>query len=96
MIRIVPVPRLAAVVVILENPLEPLYVCLPDVLTEFFELICPPNQKLFAVVSLLPAFLGELDFVFPSIDLLVLLLMYLLFNHLFQLFSNEVSLLVFG
>lgn len=95
MIRVVPVPRLAAIVVILENPLEPFYVCLPDVLTEFFELIWPPYQKLFAIVSLLPAFLGELDFVFPCTYLLVLLLMDLLFNHLFQLFSNEVCLIIF-
>jgi hypothetical protein len=63
-VGVVPVPRLAPIVIILEYPLKSLDICLSDVSTELPDLSIAPNMELLTVVPLFPPLLCEFDLVF--------------------------------
>ncbi len=56
--RVIPVPALATLIVITENPLETLDVALSDSLLELLLLLRSVNKELVTIVSLLIALLA--------------------------------------
>lgn len=68
-IRVVPVPTLASLVVVCENPLQSFDVGLFDFLYEFSYIVWIRNQELVGVVAHLPPVNSELDMIDITIDL---------------------------
>ena len=96
MIRIVPIPRSTAIVVILEDPGESLDVCLHDLLLKFLELTFASDMEFLGVVALFPAIFTIFDSVRVSIDFFVIFLLHLFLNNILHNFLSSVEFFLFG